>query len=431
MAPLATQYMRVNNLAPTETDRRTLEDASGSSANTATTAGFSTNTTQRWIQLVPLTVNTTSATPAATGKGWKIDPDTMGSTATTKRVIPPGTWTFRLYLQASTTQVTNDTKCRAYVSVVNGTAGTGTPISGLNGLDSAAVALGLTASEVIWSSASIGEIELQAGDTIIVEYWIQSVGVVVVGQTITLNVENTTTQSRMVLPADIVTRYLQSVTGSQSSSSVLPRRPALVRAGGVTPTPGTRTVALATYRIGTVSPAGTALKRPARVLTGTVTSSARMIIGRIFYAAITAAATVRTLLIKNVTGAINSVGGLTKRTSKYTAGTATPAATAAKRPGKNPAGYFYSSGLSDWPLNPPTKTISGVVRDSGGAPYAGATVRLIRESDGYVAGSTTSAADGTYTFARGGDDPSSYYVVAYEDTGTPTQGVSGRGLVPV
>lgn len=88
-------------------------------------------------------------------------------------------------------------------------------------------------------------------------------------------------------------------------------------------------------------------------------------------------------------------------------------------------------GPTDYSGSSPTKTIAGVVRDNTGAPYAGATVKLIREYDGLVAATTTSAGDGTYSFTRDALDPNTYVVLAYEDSGTPTQGVSARGLVPV
>lgn len=89
------------------------------------------------------------------------------------------------------------------------------------------------------------------------------------------------------------------------------------------------------------------------------------------------------------------------------------------------------TGPTDWPVTTPTKAVAGVVRDAGGTPYAGATVKLIRESDGFLCQTTTSAGDGTYSFARDAFDPHTYYVVAFEDTGTPTQGISARALVPV
>jgi hypothetical protein len=90
-----------------------------------------------------------------------------------------------------------------------------------------------------------------------------------------------------------------------------------------------------------------------------------------------------------------------------------------------------TGGPADWSPNNGAKTISGVVRDATGTAYAGATVELIRESDGFVAATTISGADGSYSFTRDTNDPYTYRVLAWEDTGTPTQGVSARGLVPV
>lgn len=90
-----------------------------------------------------------------------------------------------------------------------------------------------------------------------------------------------------------------------------------------------------------------------------------------------------------------------------------------------------TGGPIDWAPNNGAKTISGVVRDSAGTPYVGATVRLVRETDGYIAAATTSTTGGAYSFTRDAADPYTYVVLAFEDTGTPTQGVSARGLVPV
>jgi hypothetical protein len=90
-----------------------------------------------------------------------------------------------------------------------------------------------------------------------------------------------------------------------------------------------------------------------------------------------------------------------------------------------------TGGPTDWSPNNGAKIIAGVVRDSTGTPYAGASVQLIRETDGYVAAATISAADGSYSFTRDTNDPYTYRVLAWEDTGTPTQGMSARGLVPV
>lgn len=85
----------------------------------------------------------------------------------------------------------------------------------------------------------------------------------------------------------------------------------------------------------------------------------------------------------------------------------------------------------DWPLNPPTKAITGVTRDTTGAVIGGATVRLIRQVDDVkVATVTSDPVTGVYGFARGTDDPYAYYVIAFKDGVPEVHGVSDRGLVP-
>lgn len=465
MPPLATQYLRINNLSPTETDRRTLEDGSGTGNNTATTAGFSTNTARRWIQFVPLAANTTSATPVKNGKGWKIDPDTMGSISGQRRVIPAGIWTFRLNLKASTAQLAADTKCRMFVSVVNGTAGTGTVITGLDGIDSAAVTLGLSNVEVAWSSGSIGDVILAPADTIVCEFWVESIGVVAVGQTITLTLENTSIQSRTALPADIKVIYSSTPAGAtgigvaarqtnwvrlaaktSTGVGVTPVPVKLVRLAaksatstGVAPTPlkwarlnpftATATGISATPAkwVRLAAKSSTAVGVPTRqanwvrlaaksaTSTGVPTATRRIEAARVF-----AATSIGTSLM---TRAVIAVRVFAATAIGVARGDIAMPLTALNR--------ITSGGPVDWSPNDGAKTISGIVKDAAGVAYSGATVQLIRESDGFVAATATSAANGSYSFTRGTTDPYSYRVVAFEDTGTPTQGISARGLVPV
>jgi hypothetical protein len=87
----------------------------------------------------------------------------------------------------------------------------------------------------------------------------------------------------------------------------------------------------------------------------------------------------------------------------------------------------------DWPLNAPLKHISGVIRNSDGTVFTGgATVALVRTSDGRTVATTTSdLTTGAYSFARGGDDPNTYQVTAGETSTTPTQhGATDSGLTP-
>lgn len=85
----------------------------------------------------------------------------------------------------------------------------------------------------------------------------------------------------------------------------------------------------------------------------------------------------------------------------------------------------------DWPLNTPTKAIAGVTRNAAGAVVTSATVKLVRQSDDVrVATVTSNATTGAYSFTRGGDDPNSYFVLAYRADTPEVHGVSDRGLVP-
>lgn len=465
MPPLATQYLRINNLAPSETDRRTLEDGSGTGNNTATTAGFSTSSTRRWIQFVPLAANTTSATPVKNGKGWKIDPDTMGSIAGARRVIPSGTWTFRLNLKAATAQLSADTKCRVFVSVVNGTSGTGTAITGLDGLDSAAVTLGLSNVEVVWASGSVGDVILGPDDTVICEFWVESVGVAIVGQTITLTLENTSIQARTVLPADIKVVY-SSASTPVSGVGVATRQTNWIRlaaktgtAIGFTPAPAkwVRLSSKSATAIGVAPVPGRWVRLSPFAATGAGIVAAPLKWVRLAAkaAAGTGLATLQPNWVRLAPKAATAIGISTagRRLEAFRAAAAgsvgfstlTRAVIAVRTFAASAVGAargdiempmaalnrITTGGPTDWSPNDGSKMISGVVRDAAGTAYDGATVQLVRESDGFVAATTTSAADGTYSFVRDTNDPYTYRVIAWEDTGTPTQGVSARGLVPV
>ena len=85
----------------------------------------------------------------------------------------------------------------------------------------------------------------------------------------------------------------------------------------------------------------------------------------------------------------------------------------------------------DWPLNSPTKAIAGVCRDEDtGTVISGATCKLVRDIDEVYIAQTTSAADGTYSFSRGGDDPYTYHVYVYKAGTNEIHGVTDRGQIP-
>ncbi len=229
MPPLATQYLRDTDLAPTETDRKQLSDTAGSSQITTTKANFSTSTTRRYLHLIPLTTTTATVTPGNIGKGWKIDPDTMGATASVNRVIPAGTWTFNANMVATTAQLAADTKLQAVVSRVNGTSGTGTILFTAT---SAATQLLVTAVDINWTSASQADFILGSADTIIVEFFVESIGVAVVGQTLTFNInaaEASAGDAKVIFPGAVVLLYFTSA--SSAGVGVTTRQTNYVRLG--------------------------------------------------------------------------------------------------------------------------------------------------------------------------------------------------------
>lgn len=92
---------------------------------------------------------------------------------------------------------------------------------------------------------------------------------------------------------------------------------------------------------------------------------------------------------------------------------------------------FPTGVTPDYATEFPTRKIAGIVKNQDGTPFEGATVKLFRAFDDKMVQQTTSAADGSYQFLRDLYDPYDYFVVAYEEVGTRTQGLTIRGLVPV
>lgn len=85
----------------------------------------------------------------------------------------------------------------------------------------------------------------------------------------------------------------------------------------------------------------------------------------------------------------------------------------------------------DYQGQSPFKKITGFVYNSTGTVQSGITLYLVREADNAVVATTTSAADGSYSFTRDTTDPNVYHLVA--DTtvsGTQLHGTSDFGLVP-
>lgn len=93
----------------------------------------------------------------------------------------------------------------------------------------------------------------------------------------------------------------------------------------------------------------------------------------------------------------------------------------------------FQPGESDFTVSQFGRSISGHVYDANGVAVQGATVALFRQRDNYMCATTTSLANGIYTFQRDRRDPEIYYTLAYSLSGGVVQihGVSNRGLVPV
>lgn len=90
---------------------------------------------------------------------------------------------------------------------------------------------------------------------------------------------------------------------------------------------------------------------------------------------------------------------------------------------------------SDWTPNDGLKAIAGTVLfhepPNQGNPVSGATVLLIRDSDGLLVATTLTDALGAYSFPRDTNDPYTYHVeVRWTDGGTPQQGLSEGGCAP-
>lgn len=111
--------------------------------------------------------------------------------------------------------------------------------------------------------------------------------------------------------------------------------------------------------------------------------------------------------------------------------TATGIGTASGRVGLGIDDLTPAGGTPDWPITTPTKSIAGTVRNhETGAVVAGATVTLIRDSDGLICDTTTTDVAGAYTFPRDTADPYSYHVEVFVAGSPQTHGISDNGLLP-
>lgn len=230
----------------------------------------------------------------------------------------------------------------------------------------------------------------------------------------------------------------------------LVRRPGKLLSATITPGPGTRIAQAILLKTGTITPAaqrvilvvkkfpasaitpaGAVTKQSRKFFTGSQSSAATLAKrpGKQFASAITpGVGTLSALLRKNFTATIASSGALRKTLFASLAGTITSVSAITRRIGRVLTGLIGPT--EDYAVQDPTRHVAGIVKDQAGTPVAGATVKLFRVADDAYIASTTSAADGSYSFTRDQNDPFTYFVVAYEEVGTPTQGLTVRNLNP-
>lgn len=101
------------------------------------------------------------------------------------------------------------------------------------------------------------------------------------------------------------------------------------------------------------------------------------------------------------------------------------------RTGRSKFVILSSNQAHDFPIYSPLKNVSGTIYQPGGSVVAGATVKLVRQTDDLVCQVGVTDAGGHYFFQRDAGDTFTYYVVAYTGATSPQiHGTSDRGVVP-
>ncbi len=140
------------------------------------------------IRLEPFGTTTTTGTiTAATNHGWRMRAVAdVASTASAKRITPSGTWSFAMSCSSSAALG----QAAVITAVVHRVSSGGT-VTELFRAASASTTVGAAgaATAVTWTSASQAQYILEASETLQIEYWCASTGLVVTGgaQTITFN----------------------------------------------------------------------------------------------------------------------------------------------------------------------------------------------------------------------------------------------------
>lgn len=223
------------------------------------------------------------------------------------------------------------------------------------------------------------------------------------------------------------------------SPGVLVRRPNKALAGTITPGPSALRWMINKALSGLLTPVGAVTKRVSTFRAGSVTSSGaiRKVPNKPFVATITPGpSAMGRAIVKTFTGVVATAGAVTRRPMKSLGGSIASSAALLKTYSKNVMGFLYGVGHApDWPITTPTKQIAGVVIDhEAGTPLTGtvATIKLYRDVDDIMVQTTTSsAADGSFSFVRDAADPYTYHYTAdYTISTVQWHGISDRGLVP-
>ena len=327
--------------------------------------------------------STTSADLDQTLYGWAVTPSDMNSVAGARRFYPGGDHTVTARFRHSGATAQTGTLYMYVYRVGPSPSRTRT----LLGSNTGSVALPALAGTVSGScTVALPEVIFEPDETIQYSFEFNVSGIIVTGETVFMNAGTFSgITSRIETPKLGV---LADTTGSASGSGTADGVSGLV--------------------LGTE---GTA--------TGTGSASGSM------------SSTASTTGSASGTSTVDGLGSSVAGTTGTASGTGTAAGLASIVLG-TVGTVNIGGGGADWPVVSPTKVVEGaVMHHETGLPVVGATVRLIRDSDGLLCQSDTSGVAGAYSFPRDTSDPYTYHVSAdYDDSGTPIQGLTTRGLVP-
>ena len=364
------------------TDVRKLLDAAdtGSDATTKTDhgTGGAVNRTAD-----PYTTSTTDTTEA--NFGWAITPSDMNSVSGARRYYPAGDHVLTMRFGHNGATGATGTLTMYVYRVASAASGRGRTLLGSN---TASVVLPAVSGEVTAAcTVTLAEVIFESDETVQYSLEFNVAGITIVGRIVTLFCG---TQSSVAARVDTPKLgVLADTTGSSSGSvTVEGISGKVLGATGASSGVGTASGEMSATAGTTGSASGTCL----------VDGLASSVAGGVGSAGGTTAVSGLASIVLGTVGSVN----------------------------------IGSGGPADWPVISPMKTVAGaVLHHETGQPVVGATVRLIRDSDGLMCQSGTSGAGGSYSFDRDTDDPYAYHVSAdYTDGGTQVHGLTDRGLVP-